>query len=227
MASTGTVSSTSFLDGLNIDKKSTATKSEAATDKDMFMHLMLAQLKNQNPLQPQDGTQFVSQLAQFSSLEGITNLNTSVKDIATLYRSTQTLQATALVGRDVLVDGTSGAFDGTNPVTGVINAGQAATNVTMTVKDKYGAVVNKMLVGDVGSEETSFGWDGTDSSGNKVKAGNYTMSIEGLIDNKRTALTTSMNVRVNSVSIVDNNGGMKLNLANGTSVDSDAIKQIL
>ena len=53
------------------------------------------------------------------------------------------------------------------------------------------------------------------------------MSIEGLIDNKRTALTTSMNVRVNSVSIVDNNGGMKLNLANGTSVDSDAIKQIL
>lgn len=227
MASTGTIDSNSYLNGLSIDQKNTAESEKATSEKDMFMRLMLAQLENQNPLQPQDGTEFLSQLAQFSSLEGIGNLNTSVQDIASLYRSTQTLQATALVGRSVQVDGSRGYFDGVNDMTGVVTSGQAATNATMTVKDSNGAVISSYHLGDISSEETPVSWDGTDSAGNAVRAGNYTVAIEGLINNKRTALNTGMNIRVNSVSIIDNNGGMKLNLANGTSVDADSINQIL
>lgn len=227
MASTGTIDSNSYLSNLSIDKKNTAATEQKTSDKDMFMRLMLAQLENQNPLQPQDGAEFLSQLAQFTQVEGISKLNTSVQDIASLYRSTQTLQATALVGRNVQVDGTIGHFDGTNAVTGVIGEGQAASNVVMTVKDTKGAIVGSYNLGDISSNETDFTWNGTDSTGKTVQPGKYTVSIEGLINNKRTALNTAMNIRVNSVSITDNNGGMKLNLANGTSVDATTINQIL
>ena len=227
MASTGTIDSNSYLSSLSIDKKNAAATDTKTSDKDMFMRLMLAQLQNQNPLQPQDGAEFVAQLAQFTQVEGISKLNTSVQDIASLYRSTQTLQATALIGRNVQVAGTKGNFDGSNAMTGVIDAGQSATNVVMTVKDMKGAVIGSYNLGDIGEDETSFTWNGTDSTGKAVTPGNYNVSIEGLIDNKRTALNTAMNIRVNSVNITDNNGGMKLNLANGTSVDANTINQIL
>lgn len=227
MSSTGTINRNSYLDSLSIDKNNTAETEKKTSDKDMFMQLMLAQLKNQNPLQPQDGAEFLSQLAQFTQVEGIGKLNTSVQDIASLYRSTQTLQATALVGRNVQVDGSTGHFDGTGAVTGVIASGQAATNVNLTVKDSKGAVVRSYSLGNTSSGEIDFSWNGSDSKGNTVPPGKYTISIDGLIDSKRTALNTAMNVRVNSVSITDNNGGMKLNLANGTSVDANTINQIL
>ncbi|CBL44727.1 Flagellar basal-body rod modification protein FlgD [gamma proteobacterium HdN1] len=227
MATTEALSGNSYLDSLRLDNKASPQKSAAATDKDMFMQLMLAQLKHQNPLDPQDGTEFVAQLAQFSSLEGITNLNDSVKDITSMYRSSQTLQATALVGREVLVDGDSVAFDGKNAALGVINAGQAASNAVMTIKDSKGAVVNSMTIGDITSSETAFGWDGTDMAGNTVAPGKYKVLIEGLVDNKRTALLTATTARVNSVSIVDKSGGMKLNLTNGLAIDNSEIKQIL
>lgn len=224
---TTAIESNSYLNGLSIENKTPAAPDKAAADKDMFMKLMLAQMKNQNPLNPQDGAEFVAQLAQFTQVEGIGKLNTSVQDIATLYRSTQTLQATALVGRSVQVPGNTNQYDGINAMTGVISEGQPATNVNMTVKDNKGAVVASYSLGDITGSETPFTWNGKDQAGNQMSPGNYTVSIEGLVNNKRTALNTGMNVRVNSVSITDNMGGMKLNLANGTSVKSDAIKQIL
>lgn len=227
MSSTNTIDSSSFLNNLTIENKNTSAKEAETNDKDMFMRLMLAQLENQNPLQPQDGTQFLAQLAQFSSLEGISKLNTSVQDIASLYRSTQALQATALVGRSVQVDGSKGYFDGSNDMSGVIKSGQAATDATMTVKDSKGSVVATYEIGNVSSEETDFTWSGTDANGDAVAAGTYSVAIEGLVDGERTALTTGMNIRVNSVSITDNQGGMKLNLADGSSVNSDSINQIL
>lgn len=227
MATTGTIDTSSLLSNLSIDKKNTTATTEKPSDKDMFMRLMLAQLQNQNPLNPQDGAEFVAQLAQFTQVEGISKLNTSVQDIASLYRSTQTLQATALVGRDIRVAGNTGHFDGSNPVSGFIQSGQAANDATMLIKDRNGAVVYSERLGDIGSEETNISWDGTNTAGVAVPAGDYTVSVEGLVNNKRTALLTDMNVRVNSVSITAGDGSMKLNLANGASVGSDAIKQIL
>lgn len=227
MSSTGTVdSASSFLSGLSIESKNTAVNEKETSDKDMFMRLMLAQLENQNPLNPQDGTQFLSQLAQFSSLEGIGNLNKSVQDIASLYRSTQALQATALVGRSVQIDESSGYFDGTNDMSGVIKSGQAATNGIMTVKDDRGSIVATYDLGDISANESEFSWPGKDSNGNAVKAGTYGITIEGLINNDRVALNTGINARVNSVSIVDNQGGMMLNLAGGKSINADSVKQI-
>jgi len=126
VGSTGTTGA--LMDDLSIDRRNIPARDQASADKDMFMRLMLAQMKNQNPLNPQDGTQFLSQLAQFSQLEGIGKINSSIQDMSTMFKSTQTLQATTLVGREVQIDGGTSFFDGSNPNTGVIKAGQAATD---------------------------------------------------------------------------------------------------
>lgn len=227
MAVVGSTGTSSLADDLSIDRRNVAANNQASADKDMFMRLMLAQMKNQNPLNPQDGTQFLSQLAQFSQLEGIGKINSSIQDMSTMFKSTQTLQATTLVGREVQTDGGTTFFDGSNPSTGVIKAGQAATDCIIKVRDSRGATVFTGTLGDVGANESGFAWDGSDNAGNPVPPGNYNFAIEGRIGGKTVALDTAMNQRVSSVSIAGGPGGsMMLNLAGGSSISADKVTKI-
>ncbi|WP_277395290.1 flagellar hook capping FlgD N-terminal domain-containing protein, partial [Pseudomonas viridiflava] len=88
-----------------------------ALGKDAFLQLLVTQLKNQNPLDPQDNSAFVAQLAQFSSLEGITTLNDTVSGIAGNYNSSQALQASSLVGRSVIAPGDKAVVDTSKSMT--------------------------------------------------------------------------------------------------------------
>lgn len=227
MAVVGTTGTSSLADDLSIDRRNVAANNQASADKDMFMRLMLAQMKNQNPLNPQDGTQFLSQLAQFSQLEGIGKINSSIQDMSTMFKSTQTLQATTLVGREVQTDGGTTFFDGNNTSTGVIKAGQAATDCIIKVRDSRGATVFTGTLGDIGANESGFAWDGSDNAGNPVPPGNYSFAVEGRIGGKTVALDTAMNQRVSSVSIAGGPGGsMMLNLAGGSSISADKVTKI-
>ena len=222
------VDTNSLLNDLSISgkQKSGDVEGTAAADKNMFMKLLLAQIKNQDPLKPTDQTNFVAQLAQFSTLEGIQNLNTSVQDIGTQYRSSQALQATAMVGREVLVPGQVGYLESGGNISGTISEGQAAGDITMTIKDANGAVVATRDLGNIGDAETPYEWDGTDNSGNSLPAGLYSVSIEGTADGTNKALETNVYSRVNSVSIVDNQGGMVLNLNGIGQIASTDIKEV-
>lgn len=225
--SVSNVNSNSVLSDLSISSKSSNEVSgEAAADKNMFMKLLLAQIKNQDPLKPTDQTDFVAQLAQFSTLEGIQNLNSSVQDIGSMYRSTQALQATALVGRDVLVPGSVGYLDAGSKIEGMIAEGQASGDITMTIKDASGAVVASRDLGNVGDAETPFSWDGTDNNGNALPAGLYSITIEGNSGGNNKALETNIYSRVNSVSIINNQGGMLLNLNGIGQIDSTEIQEV-
>ncbi len=219
------VRANSVLDDLGINNKPDNEKSQAQSDKDMFMRLLLTQIENQDPLKPQDQTEFVAQLAQFSSLEGIQNLRSTVEDIGSMYRSTQALQATALVGRDVLVPGQIGYLEAGGAIAGTIDPEQAAGNVMMTVKDVSGQAVATVDMGNIGSAETPFVWDGTDNLGNPLPPGLYSIAIEGNVSGENTALVTNMYTRVNSVSI-DGTEGMKLNLNGLGQISSTDIKEV-
>ena len=198
------------------------------TEKDMFMRLMLAQLENQNPLDPKDGTEFVSQLAQFSTLEGIGNINKSVQDIGGMYRSSQALQATTLVGRDVLLDSSNAYFDAASPVTGVIKApGESALDVKVSITDEKGQVVRTEGLGNLsGNEDTPFAWDGADNNGNPLPPGKYSIEVTGRIANEIQAMDVNTFARVSSVSITNSQGDMMLNLNGLGQISSDEIKEV-
>ena len=220
------VEANSVLNDLAFKNQPETEKSEAQSDKDMFMRLLLAQIENQDPLKPTDQTDFVAQLAQFSSLEGIQNLSNSVEDIGSMYRSSQALQATALVGREVLVPGQVGYLENGGVINGTIEEGQASGDVMMVVKDASGQVVANRDLGNIGSAETPFSWDGANNMGEPLPEGLYSISIEGTLSGENEALITSVYSRVNSVSIVDNQGGMLLNLNGIGQVESSEIQEV-
>ena len=220
------VEANSVLNNLSIRNQPESEKSASQSDKDMFMRLLLAQIENQDPLKPTDQTDFVAQLAQFSSLEGIQNLSNSVQDIGAMYRSSQALQATALVGREVLVPGQIGYLEQGSEISGMIEANQASGDVMMVIKDATGQVVANRDLGNIGSAETPFSWDGTNNLGEDLPAGLYSISIEGTMSGENEALITSMYSRVNSVSIVDNQGGMLLNLNGVGQINSSEIQEV-
>ena len=100
MSTVDGVGSGSILDKYQVKQDSTQNKE---LGKDQFLNLLVAQLNNQNPLEPQGNGEFIAQLAQFSTVEGVEKLNSSMETILSGYQSSQALQASSLVGRKVIV----------------------------------------------------------------------------------------------------------------------------
>ncbi|KPB43725.1 Flagellar basal-body rod modification protein FlgD [Pseudomonas savastanoi pv. glycinea] len=176
----------------------------------------MTQMKNQNPLDPQDNTQFVAQLAQFSSLESMQNLTSTVDTIATSYKSSQALQASSLVGRSVIIDSSSTTVDTTKGMTGSIVIPSATTATSIKVYDSQSNLVDTVELGAQKVGTTSFSWDGTDSDGTALASGNYTFKAEGSVDGKNTQLSTYLPATVNSVTLGVNGAETMLNLASGS-----------
>ncbi|MDU8608842.1 flagellar hook assembly protein FlgD [Pseudomonas syringae group sp. 247E2] len=217
MADNTTASSVSstFLNTLQ-NPTPTATNSTGTLGKDAFLQLLVTQMKNQNPLDPQDNTQFVAQLAQFSSLESMQNLTSTVDTIATSYKSSQALQASSLVGRSVIIDSSSTTVDATKGMTGSIVIPSATTATSIKVYDSQSNLVDTVELGAQKVGTTSFSWDGTDSDGTALASGNYTFKAEGSVDGKNTQLSTYLPATVNSVTLGVNGAETMLNLASGS-----------
>jgi flagellar basal-body rod modification protein FlgD len=202
---------TTSNDGLAAATNSVKGKNELG--KDAFLKLLVTQLRNQNPLDPQDNSEFVAQLAQFSTLEGITTLNTSVNSITGNYKSSQALQASSLVGRSVIVQTGTTQVDTTKSMTGSVTVPTGVSGVTVTITDKDGKTVKTLDLGSQKAGSTSFVWDGTKTDGTKADPGNYTFKASTKIDGKATDLVTYLPATVNSVTISQTGGELMLNLA--------------
>ena len=211
-------------DGLASATNSAAGKK--ALGKDAFLQLLVTQLKNQNPLDPQDNSAFVAQLAQFSSLEGITTLNTSVNNIAGSFNSSQALQASSLVGRSVIVQAGSAYVDTSKSMTGTAVIPTSVGSSTVTITDKDGKTVKTIDLGSQPKGNASFVWDGTNAAGEKVDPGTYTFKASAQIDGKGTDLVTYLPATVNSVTLSQTGGEMMLNLANMGSIALSKVQTI-
>lgn len=195
--------------------------------KDAFLQLLVTQLKNQNPLSPQDNGAFVAQLAQFSSLEGITTLNSTVSSIAGNYSSSQALQASSLVGRSVIAQtNTAQINDPSKGLTGSVNLTSSIAGGTVTITDSTGKVVRSLDLGNQPAGSASFKWDGLDSSGAQVPAGTYTFKANAPINGKATDLVMYLPATVNSVTLSQTGGELMLNLAGMGSVALSKVKTI-
>lgn len=150
---------------------STAAARERLGQKD-FIELMLAQFKNQDPLKPLDGAQFIGQLAQFSTVTGIEEMGTTLQSLAESMRSEQLLAGAALVGREVLVPSGRAALGESGDVRGAIDAPPGVQQVLVTVRDAAGQIVRQMTVA-AGEGLVDFRWDGLTDAGGRAPPGEY------------------------------------------------------
>lgn len=129
--------------------------------RDAFLKLMVAQLKNQNPLDPKDNQAFVAQLAQFSTVEGIEKLNKTATGFESSMNSKNALQASSLVGRSVIVNGNkNGLLMPKGVVSGFSELPGSATNMVLSIQGKNGELLEKIKLGNHDAGAMSLRWDG-------------------------------------------------------------------
>jgi flagellar basal-body rod modification protein FlgD len=143
-----------------------------------FLRLLTAQLSHQDPLSPMQGTEFVAQLAQFSSLEQLWNLSDRVNALALAQTAAIGAQAVSFVGRTVTARGGSFRLDGAGGATLTMDLAQDASKVTITVVDSAGRTVATREIGALGKGRQTYAFDGRDRDGHLLPAGTYTFRVE-------------------------------------------------
>lgn len=179
--------------------KTSSTTSSTAEMEDRFLTLLMTQIKNQDPLNPLDNAQVTTQLAQLNTVNGIEKLNATLSQLLAGYNEAQGLQAAGIIGKNVMVAGNTLPLASGGTAYGGASLASAADKVTLTVKDASGKVVTTQ---DLGANEAGilyFSWDGKDSSGNAVKAGNYTFAVAATANGKAVEATA---MKIGTVSAV-------------------------
>jgi flagellar basal-body rod modification protein FlgD len=190
-----------------------------------FMKLMIAQMENQNPLDPQDNGAFISQLAEFSSLEEMQKISGSVNDFSTQFQSSQALQASAMVGRTVLVPATSSPLSNAGSISGIVDLEKSASSLNISIFNDSGELVNQFDLGQQPSGTVPFVWDGTNSEGEQMPFDNYTIKAQASRSEGAEQAATLLSANVNSVSIAQG-GGITLNLSGMGSIALEQVREI-
>ncbi|MBU4236348.1 MAG: flagellar hook assembly protein FlgD [Proteobacteria bacterium] len=187
---------------------SSVAKKEDIMGKEDFLTLLVAQLQNQDPLNPDDATEFTSQLAQFSSLEQLTNLNKSMEGLTTAQANSEKLSALSLIGKDVSYNGSSFIFDG-EPVGVGYQLDGTATSVTLSIQDADGKTVHTLQASatELGAGNHFITWDGTDQNGNLIADGQYKIVLEARAAGEDSSIAAAPLVR-SEVTGVDLSSGM-------------------
>lgn len=193
-------------------------------DKTLFLELMIAQMENQDPLNPQEGGEFLAQLAQFSTVEGIEKLNNQFDTLAGQLRSSQALSATALVGRKVGVNTSYGSL-GDKGLSGTISLPESTTSLRVDIFSPTGQLVQQLPIGSASAGDVPFYWNGYDNSGNRLQSGEYQVKAFAVIDGEQEQVGTRMGANVNSVTI-NKDGSLTLNVAGVGPVDFNEITEL-
>ena len=201
------------------DRKSELTQED-------FFALLTTQLAQQDPFKPLDNTEFVAQMAQFSSLESLQAMQDSFSSLANAMTSNQALQASALVGRTVLVPSDVAAYDGSTPIEGIAAASEAGSNGVLRIEDEAGQLIRTIELGEMQPGSNAFVWDGKNEAGVQMPEGYYRMRVSADVYGQETAIATGVYARVDSVNLGGGQGGIFLNLDGLGSVSLDDVSQI-
>lgn len=198
-----------------------------------FLTLLIAQLKNQMPLNPMDSSKMTSQIAQVNMVSGINKLNTTLSSITDQINTTQRLQASALIGRNVLVPGDEISVGPTNDGQGTattpygVELAQPAKKVEITIINGQGETVRKFTETNVAAGVHAYSWNGKNAAGDPVPAkGSYSILVKAVSYKGEQIGTRPLSMAlVNGVVVSDN--GPKLDLGpNGMATLAD-IRQII
>ena len=204
----------------------------ANLDKNAFMLLLVTQFKYQDPLNPMDDKEFVSQMAQFSSLEQLMNLNTSMTSLTDATNNEQMINATSYIGKEVTVSGNSiGKVTDTTAKTMSITKFRYAPNDdvasgTLTVRDADNNVVYSQDLGSKAAGTTyEFDWNGMTSAGTAAPDGVYTVNLS-LLSAKGEAVLADQVVDAKVTGVVNNNSTVYLGLDGGQLMELSKVRQV-
>ena len=204
---TGASAFDSTLAGLGIARTGqTAPKvtAKGATDtlgQSDFLKLMTAQMKNQDPFSPVDNTQMIAQMAQFSSVAGISSMNATLSGIATKLGATSGADAMSYVGKTVLTTGDTAYPRSSGGIAGAVELGGDASNLDINISDSNGNVVKSLSLGKQAKGSVTYDWDGTAANGT-TPAGPFTVAISARNNGTTVPATGLVWAPVESISLV-------------------------
>lgn len=152
------------------------TKSKSTLGKDDFMKLLMVQLQNQDPLNPMDHKEFSAQLAQFGSLEQLTNIGTGIEKLQTGMGGEAKLQAVGMIGKSVQASGKEATLVAGEPMSMKLNSSEDGRPVKVSIFDGEGKLVREMPI-NAKLDKDSFVWDGKSNDGVKLPEGKYTFKV--------------------------------------------------
>ena len=199
---------------------SAAAISDTAASQDRFLKLLVAQLNNQDPMNPMDNAQMTSQMAQINTVTGIQQVNETLKSMATQFSSLQVLQGTSMVGHGVLVE--SNIMPRVNGVSsGAVDLAGPSDTVKIDILSSGGQVLDSFNLGALGAGRHPFSWDASSYQGTGEPSYRVTATQGG------KAVTTTSLARDTVVSVGSENGAMTVQLLGRGSVAYGDVKAIL
>ena len=204
------------VDALNSNTSGVTSSKDSALGKDDFLNLLVAQLQNQDPLSPLDSTAFTSQLAEFSSLEQLANVNENLEYLQMYQSSINNAQAVSFIGKNIDALGSSIQLESGENQDIHFELSQDSSSVVINIYDGAGSLVKYIENGPLGEGKQSVEWDGTDNGGNALPEGIYkfeVMAVDANGDKVQTA--TYISDRVTGVTFKNGvtyllAGGMKI-----------------
>jgi len=184
------------------------------------MTLLVAQLKNQDPMSPMDNAQMTSQMAQINTVTGIQQVNDTLKNMASQFTSMQVLQGSTMVGRNVLVESNQLTING-NTASGALDLSSNADAVKVDILSPGGQVLSTVDLGALPLGRQAFSWDASSYTGTGAPSFRVTATLAG----QPVASTSLANDTV--VSVGSDNGAMNVQLQGRAAVAYSSIKAIL
>ena len=216
---TSTISS-SVLSTMNSTSTTAESTTSAADDlQDQFLTLLTTELQNQDPTDPMDNSEMVTQLAQISTISSIEDVTSTLVGISGQISAAETLQASALVGNGVLIDGNVIQVDSGVATTFGVTLDGDADSVSVTIKNSTGTVVRTLDEGSMSAGTQALSWDGLQDDGTTAADGAYTFSISATTDDVAVANTALKYALVTGVTTDSSNqvaldlGGVNDNVA--------------
>jgi flagellar basal-body rod modification protein FlgD len=213
--------------GLSRDLNAGARRAGGDLGAEDFLKLMITQFKNQDPLKPMESGEFLGQLAQFGTVSGIKDLQGQFEGLSGALVSNQALQASSLLGRDVLVASPAGWLPAGGSLDGAVDLPGGAQNVRLQVFDAAGQLVRTFDLGQSAQGLARFSWDGQTSAGTVAPEGRYTIQAHTLLNGRvQNAAQVLVQAPVESVTIGAGQRGLSLSLRGLGDIPMSDVRQI-
>lgn len=206
--------------------QNTAPRSSEEMGKQDFLTLFTAQLKNQNPLDPVKNEAFVAQLAQFSQLEALTNMQGALNSFVSSMQGERLLNSSSLIGKKVAVSDAPVALDESGTVEANVKLPLGAGSVLLQVIDSQGLVVQELGAGAQTPGSLSLAWDGLDRDGERAAPGLYRLQATGSVNGQHTRLEIETLSTVRAIRSSASDGSVSVEVDGGKQVPLSSIARV-